>query len=451
LSSFPASAQIRELQVPPEHGTITEYGIWNTDNARNPLSVIRNPMHDRMVVYIQDAHDSLEAQENIAKLVEHFVQNHGVRTVFEEGYEGPVPTDDFFGFIEDPKLKQKTSHFFLDKLRLGGAEYAHINRITDKGIRNTDNERQDPRSAGVIRYFLSDIQRDVRNPLSGIHDPQEWQLIGADSLKLHRENIQAYGKSAQFRRENEKDLRVLEKKLNVLMNRYFSSEFKKWLKWKARYEAGKLSLGEYIKRTVSGLGIWDSGFVNIQSLVQLKRTQDKSLIKKIDARELLGEIEQLEQDFVNSSLRTNRDKKIFEYYQKIQLLQKLNEIKITEREYQMLRITDHGSRITKSNSAHGKKDSKLNAQRSGLRLTREIGEFISGELKKPLVLSKRWEQNIQEAVRFYELVKQRDQAISRALEEYFLETEENGLRITDYEKEKRFWYLLNAKGPLPLL
>ena len=71
------------------------------------------------------------AQEKNAKLIGHFVKVEGVQTVFEEAYEGPVPTDEYFGFIEDSEAKEKAAHYLMDRLRLGGAEYAHINRKKD--------------------------------------------------------------------------------------------------------------------------------------------------------------------------------------------------------------------------------------------------------------------------------------------------------------------------------
>ena len=125
-------------RVPPELGTISEaYRATNdqrqaTNDLKSRRSIVDSRQSDsskeRFIIYIEDAHNSLEAQENIAKLIHHFVRTAGVRTVFEEGYEGPVPTDEYFGFIKNPALKQKVSYFFLDHLRIGGAEYAHINR-----------------------------------------------------------------------------------------------------------------------------------------------------------------------------------------------------------------------------------------------------------------------------------------------------------------------------------
>ena len=125
----------REIRIPPELGLIDESFRGNSGKT---------------ILFIQDAHDSLEAQENIAKIINHLVTNDGVKTVFEEGYEGPVPTDKYFGFIKDPKIKEKVAYFLMDHLRFGGAEYAHINRTKD---------------------FI---------------------LVGADSLKLHKENVDQY-------------------------------------------------------------------------------------------------------------------------------------------------------------------------------------------------------------------------------------------------------------------
>ena len=72
------------FKISPELGTFEEF---------------HQGASDKTILYIQDAHDSLEAQENITKLINKFVSENGVKTVFEEGYEGEVPTDKFFGFI----------------------------------------------------------------------------------------------------------------------------------------------------------------------------------------------------------------------------------------------------------------------------------------------------------------------------------------------------------------
>ena len=70
----------------------------------------------------------------------------------------------------------------MDQLRLGGAEYAHINR-----------------------------QEDFR-------------LIGADSINLHLKNVEAYKKSAEKRLETKKDILAISKQIRTLANLHFPKE-----------------------------------------------------------------------------------------------------------------------------------------------------------------------------------------------------------------------------------
>ena len=60
----------------------------------------------KTVIYIQDAHTSLQAQENIAKIINHLVTTQDVQTVFEEGYEGEVPTDQYFNLLQEKQVKE---------------------------------------------------------------------------------------------------------------------------------------------------------------------------------------------------------------------------------------------------------------------------------------------------------------------------------------------------------
>ena len=143
--------------VPAEMGTVDVSHFMSSDQDR-----ILDP-DGKAVIYIADAHDSLEAQENIARLIRHFVHEYNARLVLEEGYEGPVPTDEYFGGLSD-EARQKAAYFLMDRLRLGGAEYAHITRT------------------------------------------QNFDLIGADSIRLHRKNVELYRRAMKYRKKIEKDL-----------------------------------------------------------------------------------------------------------------------------------------------------------------------------------------------------------------------------------------------------
>jgi len=266
-----------ELQLPKELGLVEE-----SFQAQD----------GKVVYYIQDAHDSLEAQENIAQMIEHLVEKEGVQIVYEEGYEGEVPTDEFFGFIKDPEVKQKTSFTLLDQLRIGAAEYAHINRKKD------------------------------------------FKLIGADNIKLHLENIRWYQEAYKTKDQTEKDLQELEKEIKILANRYFPNELKKWMKWKEKLDSGSLDLLNYLNR-INKLGVPQNSYPNIQILLNAQKAETALELPEINAKNLFEEINQMEDALASSYLSSDRNKQIFSYFKGLKLLRKLNEILLSSAEFEV--------------------------------------------------------------------------------------------------------------------
>ncbi|HPS37346.1 MAG TPA: response regulator, partial [Candidatus Omnitrophota bacterium] len=396
LSGQPLIDESRWL--PPELGTISE--VYRAQReTHSAKTTLRTPNSDLpAVIYVQDAHDSLEAQESIAKIIKHLTENYGVRTVFEEGYEGPVPTGEFFGFIKDPELKRKVSYFFLDHLRIGGAEYAHINRKTDDGYRMTDDDSP-----------------AFRHPTSGIRYP-DWTLIGADSLKLHKENVDQYRFSAEKKEAIAKDLRALEKEVRLLTDARFPKEFREWLRLREQFDAKKLDLFTYLSRTmllspgstpghrsqgsqVKLRGLSGATVPLVSFILEAVKTNDPVVIEKakhIDAREVFAELSKLDESLAEAYLAGAGDKELFGHYKTLCLLGRLSDLQVSQEEYEVVR--------------------------QALRTfnTRSLGEFIHANVKKPIVLSRQWERNIREAVKFYEIAAERDGAISKRLDEYFL-------------------------------
>lgn len=362
------SAIAAPSQLPPPFGISEDLGRHEESSSINT---------GKKVIFIQDAHDSLEAQENIARMIDQLVEHEGVRTVFEEGYEGPVPTDEYFGEIKDAAVRQKVSYFLLDKLRLGGAEYAHINR------------------------------------------KQDFKLIGADNIDLHLKNIESYRDAAQKKEETSKDIEVLEKYIEKLANQYFPKDFKEWLRNKDRFEDQKLGLLEYLKRT------WDLNddakaaetYPTLNLILNSGDLKDPATTQKllsVDARTVFSEMDRLENDFASKKLKNERNLKIFEYGKYLLLLEKLNNIEITPPEYEA--VKDHLRELR----------------------TDALAQFIAKESNKSIILSKRWEENVLASIRFYEISQARDAAIEKRLEEFSRQSEENQavLVFGGFHKEK---------------
>jgi len=374
---------IPEMSIPKELGSVDEF---------------HQGTNGKTILYIQDAHDSLEAQENIAKMIHYLVENYGVKTVFEEGYEGKVPTDEFFSIFKDPRAKEKVSYFLMDKLRLGGAEYAHINRT------------------------------------------KNFDLIGVDSIKLHKENIEWYKKSAEKREIIEKDLEAIHKEIKVLVNQYFPKEIKEWMKLKKRFHENKLDLLNYVKRMIhlmprGGVDprVRPGDYPSIKLLILAESSQDARILEQasnIAARSLFEEIDRFENHYADSFLTLSRDLKLYRIHKALQLLKRLNRIEVTPEEFDLVK----------------KALLELN--------TKKIAEFLFEVMNKPVILSNLWEKHIQSAIRFYDTAEARDGLLEKGLNGYS-ESSDSHLavlvfggfhknRIKSILNKKNFSYLIIA-------
>ncbi|MFH1208016.1 MAG: ARMT1-like domain-containing protein [Candidatus Omnitrophota bacterium] len=374
------------FSIPKELGKIDEVYFGSRTTTHAPRNVAHGswPVDQKTIVFIQDAHDSLEAQENIAKIINLLVKEKGIKTVFEEGYEGPVPTDKFFGFIKDPAIKQKVSYFLLDKLRIGGAEYAHINRAMVHAPRTTEKIVGGP----------GDVARGT-----------DWQLIGVEDLKLYGEDIRSYRDASKSKKDTGEDLKELLSQVSTLTDRYFPKALKTWLKVKERFEEGKLPLLNYLKELQAfypqdrGPATFVKNYPAVSLLLAAQTSRDPELIKQLNALDsvvVFGEIQRLERDISGAYLGAERERRIFTYYQALSLLNRLNRIELTQPEYEAIKET-----LQKFE-------------------TQKLADFIVSLTHRSLVLSKEWERHIKDAIQFYEIALQRDHVLEKALDNYLL-------------------------------
>ncbi len=375
-------ANIFPIAVPAGLGSVIETYTAPRSTVHDPRNeTLRTPdAEPRTVIYIQDAHDSLEAQENIAEMIRYFVKEYGVKTVYEEGYEGAVPTDKLFGSIKNPALKEKISYYLMDKLRVGGAEYAHINRRSrlDDSRQTTDHSQGDAQSRGPWT-----MDRGL-----------DFELIGADSISLHIENIRAYEQAAKNRGDVTRDIQHIRKELQKLIDKNFPGEMKKWLSLKARHQNGQLPLSQYLERAMqirrSQRPSTDDRRHKSSNISKLL-SRDEKKIKQMNLATLLAEIKAMEAEIVEGGLPAARDQKTYAYFQSVLLLEKLNSVQLSAEEYALL------------------KDSLESLK------TEDIARFIAQESRQSVVFFLSWEELITDAIKFYELAKKRDNAIEKIL------------------------------------
>jgi len=365
------TAVLRPFYLPPELGSLDESSFSGAE---------------KMIIYVQDAHDSLQAQENTARIINHLVEKEGVRTVFEEGYEGEVPTDKYFGGIQDPQVRRKISGFLMDQLRIGGAEYAHINRAVD---------------------FL---------------------LVGADSLHLHRENINAYLESSEGRSEVRTELGEMKSVLVTLAQKKFPAPLQEWMKIRDRFKTSELDLTEYLKRTERLIAASPEGsglrpiYPQISLLLAAAGKEADEKTASLDARLLFREIQERETFYADSLLSEEKDRELFHHLEHLDLLRRLNETEISAAEYEEVKDSLRGSATTK------------------------LARFIAAQTGTSTVLSKRWETRIHSAVRFYEIAHERDLAIEEKLRSFAAGSEKKAILVFGGFHKDAIRDILKKKG-----
>ncbi|HTL46553.1 MAG TPA: hypothetical protein VL688_00650 [Verrucomicrobiae bacterium] len=338
------SAAPSSFSIPMELGTVEE-------SVQRPGA--------KTILYLQDAHDCLEAQENIAKIIGGLVEKGGVRTVFEEGYEGPVPTDAYFQSIAAP-LKRQVSYFLMDRLRLSAAEYAHVNRSSD------------------------------------------FNLIGADNARLHAENIAWYRKNAALQSGVREDLSALQEQVRKLMKKFYPEEAVLWVRMRDRFHAGEMELLEYLQSTDA---LFAKQFPREEmaaryprlSLVLEGKTPSPEALRKledIEARDFFTEIEAWETAIAGNVLTGAEQKQIFEYHRDLDLLARLSEVKVSPLEFEA-----------------------SSAALERLR-TQAFADFTARLLGQSVVLSSKWEGLVTAASAFYRTAEKRDEALRGRLEAF---------------------------------
>ncbi|MSR77457.1 MAG: hypothetical protein EXS63_04440 [Candidatus Omnitrophica bacterium] len=315
------------------------------------------PAAVKIIYLIQDAHASLEVQQNIAKILHHLITTRGLRTVYEEGFDGEVPTPKYFGALPFSEVRKKVGDYLIDHLEMGGAEYLHL------------------------------------------QDPAQFRLVGVDPEKLHEQNIQWYGRSASFRPMIAGQLQEILSRLNNLIAKRFPGEIKDWLVQRDQYLKGQMDPAAYLKslrksKIVSRL-LTKGDYPHLQLVFRsLDNPQESKLSGDFSAREFSAEIQALEDTWTEQALDKG-NQNLFLLYRKIEMLTRLNALKVTFDEFQKLR------------------------DKPWKGLSRQAALLISELENKTVVLPALWEDELQAAVRFYETAFARDEAVRGNLEKDF--------------------------------
>lgn len=320
-------------------------------------------LNSKEVVFIQDAHSSLEAQKNIASTIHWFVKNRGVRKVYEEGFSGKVPTDSVLNASSNRHDRKIISSELLAHLLIGGAEYAHINRIHD------------------------------------------FDLIGVDNTQEHLRGIRAFAEAQHWIDETNQDWAWIDAYLEKSAIKLYPKSLYTWLKLKRSFDSHTLDLFTYLKRSAVLLPADKlRQFPQIQQLLLWESKPELRTDGNPDVNGLLHEISLMEHELARIFLSGRPQAlHLFRLQTGVSLLKQLGKLQITGRDF-----------------------SKLRTMLPHLR-SAKLAAFFAEVLGETVVLSTFWEKTIRSAMIFYETVRRRDQTVKRHLEDFLRAPDEGPL------------------------
>ena len=201
------------IKIPKELGTVKERYRGSTD---------------KVVIQIQDAHTSYQAQANIARIIESLVSEDTIDTVAVEGAEGELLTNDFRTFPEST-IRWNVAEALVAQGYLTGSELAGIG---------------------------------MKKPVT---------LYGVENMKIYRRNLEKF-RAVMSKRENILDeLDRIEEALNQLREKMYPEQLFAFDRSVDRYQQGKSSFVEYLKKVIGyagtvGISLYD--YPNIALLAE---------------------------------------------------------------------------------------------------------------------------------------------------------------------------------------
>ena len=141
------------------------------ESAIRPYGEIQKRFHGsqpKTMIYIQDAHANLEAQQNIAGLLDYLAKRHGLSLVHLEGSTGHLKHE-LLSAYPDPLARRSVAEYFLKEAKLTGPEFLAIAsrpELTLYGIENKELYDQNPvpswrrwNSASAIKKSWKSLKR----------------------------------------------------------------------------------------------------------------------------------------------------------------------------------------------------------------------------------------------------------------------------------------------------
>lgn len=229
--------------------------------AIGQIKRIHRGSSEHVVLHIQDAHINVDAQKNIAKLIQFFSKEYGLDLVNLEGASGRLFSE-FYSVFPDKQVRKDVANYLLEEGRLTGPEY------------------------------LSMVYRSSA------------ELHGVEDDDLYEENRRAYLEVTRVKERSEAVLIELREVLNSVARFVFSEEVREFYKNREQFSLGAHELIRYVEYLISETKRLELNHVDMSGLTTLLELveMEKSLDLELAQQDLSALVENVKTSLTGSDL-----------------------------------------------------------------------------------------------------------------------------------------------------
>lgn len=256
---------------------------------------------DLMVVHIQDAHANVEAQANIAKIIESIAAGRKdlKPAPFVVGLEGARGEFNFAPYrsFPDSRTARDAAEYFLKEGFITGPEYTGMTL----GLEESDavNLVAEGKDDAAERFYESSDKKSREPPL------HFWGLETEDHYVSH---VRAFKDSVRFQKEAESELKRLSSDMDRIKRSRLHLELRELDQKMSQYRKSEIGLGAYLKYLTrnaggNGAGAAIAQFMDALALEESMNYRQVEIQRKNLTRELARNLPPAElKNLVNASL-----------------------------------------------------------------------------------------------------------------------------------------------------
>ena len=325
------------------------------------------------VINIQDAHSSLSAQYSIVNVLKELVANYDLSVVAIEGAAGYIDTS-ILRSLPDDAIRKKTADFLMKEGKLSAGEFFSVIAKDDVGLYGVEDNELYQENLKIFR----DIHSSNRENITVLKTLLE--ELKVSEKKIYSKELSRFAYKSQLHRnskisfdvywsylskfcseigvetqkyvniknftdsvENERNIdfgkatREREELIDELMQKLERKSLEELVIKSFSFKKGQIDQADY---HVWLLGLANKKGIKTERFTELSKFVDYVRVyRDLNVIGLASELNEIEQTVLNSVIKTQKEKDLYELARTTELIKSLFEIKLTSEDVSNLKVS----------------------------------------------------------------------------------------------------------------